>query len=52
MFEYLKKHSIKDALDFDEQWSSLHKDNPHIPGIPEELFGYVFWQEMEYWLDS
>jgi len=52
MFECLKKHAIKDALDFDEQWTSFHIKNPHIPGIPEEWFGYSFWQEMEHWLDS
>jgi superfamily II DNA or RNA helicase len=52
MFEYLKKHGIKDVLDFDEQWTSFHTKNPHIPGIPEEWFGYAFWQEMEHWLDS
>jgi superfamily II DNA or RNA helicase len=52
MFECLKKYAIKDALDFDEQWSSLHRTNPVIPGIPEEWFGYSFWQEMEHWLDS
>ena len=52
LFECLKKHAIKDALDFDEQWPSLHKENSFIPGIPEEWFGYSFWQEMEHWLDS
>jgi len=52
MFECLKKHAIKDALDFDERWNSFHIKNSHIPGIPEEWFGYSFWQEMEHWLDS
>jgi hypothetical protein len=52
MFECLKKHAIKDVLDFDEQWNSFHIKNPNIPGIPEEWFGYAFWQEMEIWLDS
>jgi len=45
IFALLRKENIRDAVDFERKWSSLHAKHPSLPGMPTEFWGNTFWEE-------
>jgi len=45
IFALLRKEMIRDAVDFEKKWVSLHMKHPSLPGMPTEIWGNTFWEE-------